>query len=103
MDLESLKLVLLGGVREELMENLNLLENGDIFHLSYEKINKVFKNYSKDGSKNNRDCGCVVAHSLMEATTNLTKYEIGTLLEDMNTNILHSLAIQLDNMQIKRK
>ena len=61
MDLESLKLVLLGGVREELMENLNLFENGDIFHLSYEKINKVFKNYSKDGSKNNRDCGCVVA------------------------------------------
>jgi len=35
---DTLKHVLLRGVREELMETLNLLENGDIFQLHYEYI-----------------------------------------------------------------
>jgi hypothetical protein len=41
----------LRGVREEFMETLNLLENGDIFQLEYEYIKKVFKNYSRSTRK----------------------------------------------------
>jgi hypothetical protein len=43
LDLESLKLVLLKGVKEELMETLNLLANGDISKLSYEHVKQFFK------------------------------------------------------------
>jgi len=36
-------------------------------------------------------------------TTVLTKSEIGNLMEDMKIDILHSLAMQLDTLKIKRK
>jgi hypothetical protein len=42
LDGESLILVLLWGVKEDLMDTLNLLANGDIFQLTYDNIKKVF-------------------------------------------------------------
>jgi hypothetical protein len=44
LDDNSLEIVFLRGEREAYMEILNLLENGNIFHLEYEYNNKVFKN-----------------------------------------------------------
>jgi hypothetical protein len=36
-------------------------------------------------------------------TTRLTKVEIGNILEDMKTYILHSLVVQFDTLQVKKK
>ena len=47
LDPESLKLFLLGGVREDLLDTLNLLSRGDIYQLPYEDIKTVFKNHSR--------------------------------------------------------
>lgn len=55
LDEHFLKIVLLHGVREELMETLNLLANGDIFQLEYYEIKKIFNNYSKAIIKKNID------------------------------------------------
>jgi len=47
LDPESLNLVLLGGVREDLLDTVNLLSRGDFYQLPYEDIKTVFKNHSR--------------------------------------------------------
>lgn len=47
LDPNSLKLVLLRGVNEYLMEIINLFSSADTYHLSYDDIKKVFKKHSK--------------------------------------------------------
>ena len=44
---ESLKLVLLRGIREDLLDTLHLLAEGDIYQLSYEDIKTIFRNHSR--------------------------------------------------------
>ena len=48
LDPESLKLILLRGVREDLLDTLNLLAGGDIYQLPYDDIKIVFKNHSRE-------------------------------------------------------
>lgn len=43
-DIESLKQVLLRGIREDVMENLNMLSGGDIYQFPYDDIKTLFKN-----------------------------------------------------------
>lgn len=45
-DPESLKLVLRRGIREDLLETLNMFSRGDIYQLYYDDIKKIFKNSS---------------------------------------------------------
>jgi len=51
LDPESLKLVLLRGIREDLLEARNLLLGGDIYQLPYDDIKIVFKNHSRESRK----------------------------------------------------
>ena len=51
LDLESLKLVLLRGVPEYLLDTLHLLAGGDIYQLPYEDIKTVFRNHSRAARK----------------------------------------------------
>ena len=51
---ESLKLVLLRGIWEDLLDTFHLLVGGDIYQLSYEDINTVFRNHSRAARKKGR-------------------------------------------------
>lgn len=51
MEPDSLNIVLLRGVREDPMETLNLLDNMDIYQLTYDEIKQVFKNNSRASRK----------------------------------------------------
>jgi len=51
---ESLKLVLLRGVREDLIDTLNLLAGGDFYWLPYEYIKPIFRNHSMAARKKSR-------------------------------------------------
>ena len=51
LDLESLKLVLLRGVSEDLLDTLHLLAGGDIYQLPYDDISTVFRNHSRSARK----------------------------------------------------
>ena len=42
---DSLNIFLLIGVREDLMETLNILSNGYIYQLDYDDIKRIFKNH----------------------------------------------------------
>ena len=54
LDPESLKLVILIGVREDLLDTLNLLAGGDIYQLPYEDIKIFFRNNSRVARKKGR-------------------------------------------------
>ena len=54
LDLESLKLVLLRGIPEGLLDTLHLLARGDIYQLPYEDIKTIFRNLSMAARKRGR-------------------------------------------------
>jgi len=76
---ESLKLVLLRGIKEDILETLNMLSRGDIYQLSYDDIKIVFKNHSRATRKKGRASQGLVSSS--PSTTSI-KNEIGNMLED---------------------
>lgn len=60
------------------------------------------KNYSGAATRNNKHLRGVAAQSL-NVRTGLTKKDISNLLEDMKSCILHSLAMQSNNLEIDKK
>jgi hypothetical protein len=82
LDDESLKLVLLRGVREDLMEALDLIVAGDIYQFTYDEIKYIFKNYSRETMRKGRGSK-IISPSTSKNTTRVTKAEIGNLIEDM--------------------
>lgn len=100
LDPKSLKLVLLRGIKEDLLETLKLLLGRDIYQLPYDDIKSVFKNHSREARKKDR-ASQVVASSSSSNTS--IKSEIGNMLEDFKNEMLQTLSLQMDAMQIKRK
>ena len=54
MGLDVLKIILLHGIRDDFLDMLNLLGNGDISKEYFNKIVELCKRYSKGSSRNNR-------------------------------------------------
>ena len=100
LDLESLKLVFLRGVREDILDSINLLSGGDIYKLPYEHIKIVFRNCSREARKNCRGSKHMVNISSSKISI---KGEIGNMLENFKSEMLQSLSLQMDIMYIKRK
>jgi len=82
-DEDSWKLVLLRRVREYLMETLNLLVNGYIYHLDYATIKQILKNHSRENKKKGGYGRSMLSD--FSSPSVLTKNEIGGMLEDMKT------------------
>jgi len=83
LDVESLKLVLLCGIMEDVMENINMLFGGDIYQLTYDYIKSVIKNYSRALRKKGRSSQSLVSSS--PSTTSI-KHEIGNVAHFFPTN-----------------
>jgi len=90
LDIESLKLFLIKGIREDLLETLNLLLGGDIYELPYEDIKTVFKNHFIEYRKMGR-VSQIVASSSSSNTS--IKSEIGNMLEDFKSEMLQTLSL----------
>jgi hypothetical protein len=101
LDEDSLKFVLLRGVGENMMETLNLICNGDIYQWDYDDIKRIFQNHSRSSRTKGRSNRGLI--SLSSNPTTHIKNDLGGLLEYMKTNILHSLAMKMYTMQIKKK
>jgi hypothetical protein len=78
------------------METLNLISNRDIYQLYYDDIKRIFKKLSRSSRKKGRSSRGLISPS-SNPTTHI-KHELGGLIEDMKTDILHSLEIQMDTM-----
>lgn len=95
IDPESLKLVLLRGIREYILETLKMLSRGYIQHLSYDDINTVFRNHSMAAKMKG-----MVSQALISSSSSNTsiKSEIGNKLEYFKSEMLHTLSLQMDTM-----
>ena len=80
LDPESLKLVLLRGVPEDLLDTLHLLAGGDIYQLPYEDIKNVFRNHSKAAQKRGRG-------NPLSASTTFSKHEFSNQMEDLKSEM----------------
>jgi len=90
LDPKSLKLVLLRGVRVDLLDTLKLLARGDIYQLPYEDIKIVFRNHFRAARKKGR--GSQPMASPSSSTTSI-KGEIGNMLEDFKSEMLQTLSL----------
>jgi len=77
-----------------------MLFGGDIYELPYENINTIFKNHSRVARKKGRSNQAL---SNSSSSTTSIKNEIGNMLEDFKSEILHTFSLQMDTMQIKRR
>ena len=95
LDLESLKLVLIRGIREDILETLNMFSGGDIYQLSYDDIKIVFRNHSRAARKKGR---AMKALAISSSSNTSIKNEIGNMLEDFKSGMLQTFSIQIDIM-----
>ena len=91
LDPESLKLVLLSGVREDLVDNLIMVGGGEIYELPYEDMKVLFTNHSRVARKNSRGSQPMVSPS---SSNTSIKGEIGNMLEDFKSEMLQTLSLQ---------
>ena len=100
LDHASLKILLLRGISEEMIETLNMLPGGDICQQPYEAIKTLFRNHSRAFRKMGK-AGQTTSNTPSSST--FIKHDIGNMLEDLKSDMLHTFALQMDTMQVKRK
>lgn len=84
LDAKSLKLVLLRGIPEYLLDTLYLMAGGDIYQLPYEYINIAFTNHS---AARERGKGSQPIASTFSSSSSI-KGELGHMLEDFKSEML---------------
>ena len=84
-DPESLKLVLLRGIQEDLLDTLHLLAEGDIYQLPYHDKKIVVRNHSRVDRKKGRGSQPIAS---MFSSNSSIKGEIGNMLEDFKSEML---------------
>ena len=100
LDPRWLKLLLLLGIKEEIIETLNMLSGGYIYQLPYETIKTIFMNHSREARKKGR-AGQSTTNTHSSSTS--IKHEIENMLEDFKSDMLHTFSFKLDTMQVKIK
>lgn len=82
------------------MDTLNMLYGGYIYQPTYDDIKTIFKNHLRAIRKRGRSSQGLVNSS---PATSTIKHEIGSMLEYLKSEMLHTFSLQMDTMQIKRK
>ena len=109
MGLDVLKIILLCGIREYLLDMLNLLGKGDISKESFEKIVELCKRYSRGSSRNNKqDKRDKLERDVFNRTQNSSnggaiRAEIGNILENFKTEMMSSISSEIDVPRAKQK
>ena len=85
LDPKSLKLVLLRGIQEDLLDTLHLLAGGDIYRICYEDIKIVFRSHSRVVRKKGRGCQPITSTS---SSNSSIKGKIGKMMEDFKSEML---------------
>lgn len=100
LDPKSLKLVLLRGVREDILDTLHMLAGGYIYQLPYDDTKSIFRNHSRATRNNCRSSQPMASTS---SSNSSIKGQIGNMLEDFKSEMLQTISLQLDTMNIRRK
>jgi len=101
MPRDLVRTIFLKGIREEYMDDLNLMGKGDISALPFEEIAELCEKYSRSKAKmGKRSLSSRVTKS---ASASVTRAEIGNLLEEFKTDLLSTLGNQIDTLKAKKK
>ena len=85
LDPESMNLVLLRGISEDLLDTLHLLFGGDIYQLPYKDIKTVFRNHSRAAKKKSSGSQPIANTS---SSNSSIKGEIGNMLQKFKSEML---------------
>jgi len=101
MPLDLIRTIFLKGIREEYMDDLNLMGKGDISALPFEEIVELCEKYSR--SKAEIGKRTLLSKATKSASASVTRAEIGNLLEEFKTDLLSTLGNQIDTLKAKKK
>ena len=103
MEKDILKTLILKGIKDEILEILNLIEKSDIFQLSYDDVCDLCIRYSRGISKadkNSREFSSFLSKSARR--TGDIRDEISDLFEHFKVDFIFSLNSQLHVLQVKK-
>ena len=95
LDPRSLKLVLLWGIKEEVIETLNMLSQGYIYQIPFETVKIVFRNHSRV-VRNKGRASQNTSNTPFSSTS--IKHAIGNMLEDLKSDMLQKFALEMDTI-----
>ena len=91
---------------EDLVESINIMAFGDIYHKPFAQVGEICRNYSRSRGKVGRTLQEPYSRNLKGNTPSsggFTRMELGNLLENFKTNILGAMGSQLDALQAKKR
>lgn len=100
---QVLRAILIKGMKEEWMETLNLVGNGDIYQEDYDEFVLLCIRCSLGNTRTGLGNQASMIRGSKPPSRDITRVEIDNLLEDFKTDILGNLATQLDILQAKQK
>lgn len=100
---EVLKTTMIKGIKDQWVETLNLMGTGDIYQEDYDNIIQLCIRSSRRSARLKQTGHDAITRDKKASGGNITRVEIGNILEDFKTDILGTLNRQLDIMQGKEK
>jgi hypothetical protein len=79
------------------------MSSGDIYQKPFADIVEYCKRYSHSQAKTGKSIRDPTNRIAKPTSRGVTRIELGNLLENFKTYILHTINSQLDTMQVKRK
>ena len=104
LDEDTLKYILLKSIRDEWIDILNVMGNGDISQFPLNDIGELCVHLSRGKSKTGkgpRDPSLVRVNK--STTRSGSRAENGNMLDEFKTNILGTLSEQLDTLKLQNK
>jgi hypothetical protein len=96
-------IVFLKGLRDDFIEFLNLLSSGDVHQNHFSEIPDYCRRYSRGQAKIGKGQRDPFRRNTKQSSGNVTRTELGNLLENFKTDILSTINNQLDNLKLKKK
>ena len=97
----TIRTIFLKGIQDEYIDVLNFMGAWDIFQLTFEEISNLCKKYSRSKAKNGK--GIQDTRINKSTLRDVTRVELGNLLENFKIDILSTLSSQLDTIKTRKK
>jgi hypothetical protein len=94
---------MLRGIKDNCMDLLNLMGEGDISQVGYDDIYDLCRRYSRGISKHGKGLRDISTRITKSSIAGVSCAKLANLSEDFKTDILSSLASQSDSLQVKQK
>lgn len=101
MYVDLIRTIFLKGIRDEYLDDLNLMGKGDISNLPFEEIVDLCKKYSRSRARNGKRS--MTSKMTKSATGNITRAELGNLFEDFKIDLLSTLGNQIDILKTNKR